>query len=79
MLNLELRASNKDPIIRQLRFTPHIQIEVCISNFLKKLQETEKIEDEYSPENIMKYLYFNGKKINKEKFLKIVILKTEIK
>ena len=68
MLNLELRASNKDPIIRQLRFTPHIQIEVCISNFLKKLQETEKIEDEYSPENIMKYLYFNGKKINKEKF-----------
>ena len=70
MLNLELRALDKAPLQKQLRFTPYIQIEVCVKNFIKHLQVTEIIGDEFSPENIMKYFYFNGKEIDKQKFFR---------
>ena len=70
MLNLELRSLDKLPLQRQLRFTPNLQIELCIKNFLKHLQATEVIEDEFSPENIMKHIYINGKEIEKKKFFR---------
>lgn len=70
MLNLELRALNNIPLKKQLRFTPNIQIEVCVKNFLKHLQATEVNGEEFSPENNMKYFYFNGKEIEKKKFFR---------
>ena len=69
MINLELRALDKTTLKKKLRFTPNIQIDVCVNNFLKNLQKTENIGDEFSPEN-MKYLYFKGKEIDKNNFFK---------
>ena len=70
MLNLELRLLDKAPIKKELRFSPHMQIEACINKFLKKCNKFEDSGDEFSPEKIMKYFYFNGNEINKKNFFR---------
>ena len=69
MLFLEFKIPNNEyPIVAKLEFSPSMKIEECIYNFLKTFKETNKLGNNFSPENIMEYIYYNEVEIDKKKY-----------
>ena len=68
MINIELRTKDGKSRLKEMRFTPEIQIDVCINNYLKKLEKEEVLD--FHIQNIANHIYYNGKKIDRRKFFK---------
>ena len=63
MLKVEIRVPNKEKINDYMIFSPNLQIDVCIKNFLRKYPE-------FGLPKQMKYIYFKDILIDKSKFFK---------
>jgi hypothetical protein len=73
MINIELRTKEGKSIPKRMRFTPEIQIDVRINNFLNELKIEEDLDFHTN------YIYYNQKKIDKAKFFKDYGLKKKDK
>ena len=66
MINIELRSSSKKTKKEKIRYSPNIQINVCINNLLNDLEIIES--SPFFSKNSKKFVYFKENKIDGSKF-----------